>query len=370
MSQPAFVDILYDTHWKPCQAYGDKLRSNFEQLIIVGVGGSRLGAEAFHDLCGVTNTLLFSNLCPVNFKKQFQKIKWEKCHFLFISKSGETLETVKLAEIFLDELQSRGLKAKERVTVIGDKGPSYLMEKAHQKGVTVFYIPKRLGGRFSVFSPVGLIPMAFWGIKVEPIREALVKENEQKVKTQELIHFFDKNLNPNILIVNTWVYGTPLIGFGKWLCQLWCESLGKNTTTTGEAVDYFPIMKLCYGGDDQHSYAQQNLAFAPKMLNLCFVIKNIDLESYRNLIINNNNYGKGLKKNKHAESLIALTEANALKLSSVFKQLNGSSKLIPIIQCPKELSIKIFSFFTLIHNVAVKNHMDPFNQPMVQVLKY
>ncbi|MDO8571720.1 MAG: hypothetical protein Q7R79_03500, partial [bacterium] len=173
-----------------------------------------------------------------------------------ISKSGGTTETIANTEFLIAQLAARfGKKILDRVLVTTDEG-SPLWKRAVEKGVAVLPIPARVGGRFSVFSAVGLFPLVAAGINVNLLLEgarAMIGQclslkainNPALISASVLYYHYRQKKN----IHDTFLFHPELESLGKWYRQLLGESIGKSNT-----VGITPTVSL--GSTDLHSVGQ------------------------------------------------------------------------------------------------------------------
>lgn len=171
-----------------------------------------------------------------------------------ISKSGTTVETVSIWK-YINSL----VKCNASNTVIVTEDDSKLHTYAVANGMRTFDIPKNVGGRFSVFSAVGLLPLSIVGLDIDELLRGAREVNESffnRSKFYERIlnkaRFFAEYKNSfNINVVFS--YSSRLEGFNKWYIQLWGESLGKiDINSTKQGLTPVGII----GPIDQHSFLQ------------------------------------------------------------------------------------------------------------------
>lgn len=245
----------------------EALRARFRHLVVIGTGGSSLGAQAIAGALapGRTNgrhSLSFlDNVDPAAVTRALDALDLETTCFLAVSKSGTTAETLALSFAVLDRL-SKG-RATEHLRFIIEPGDSPMRRLAARLGASVFDHDPNLGGRFSVLSLVGLLPALFLGLDARALRAGAA---------EAMAHAFDSSaeLPPPaeaaaLLIgkapahgIGTHVlmtYGDALEPFGLWWRQLVGESLGKD----GKGIT--PITSR--GTADQHSQLQLYLAGPP-----------------------------------------------------------------------------------------------------------
>jgi glucose-6-phosphate isomerase len=228
-------------------------------IAIIGIGGSTLGTIAIYNFLKKANSydkflIFFESTDPMDIKARLNKIKLEDTHFIVISKSGTTIETISIFKY----LSSLITIDKTNCTIVSEQR-SKLTQFAHKNNIQTFDIPINVGGRFSVFSAVGLLPLAIIGVDIDnllagakEIRGSFFNKKEHYEPTMQKARFLVENKNRfNINILFS--YSTALEGFNKWYIQLWGESLGKiNINGTRQGLT--PIGLI--GPVDQHSFLQ------------------------------------------------------------------------------------------------------------------
>ena len=241
------------------EAYCKTIPDEIESIAVIGIGGSSLGAKAVYEFLRPAEKLqrklfFFESTDPINIKDLLQEIDTHKTHFLVISKSGTTVETFAIYKYIL--LQQNNPKC---FTFITD--PNSALEKyAKSIDANVLHLPNNVGGRFSVLSVVGLVPLALCGIDIQ----ALLKGAFTVKKS-----FFEDGYLHNILLQKSLFYATnhakyhinclfayseSLKYFCEWYVQLWGESLGKRQRHSAFHVGLTPIGLI--GPKDQHSFLQ------------------------------------------------------------------------------------------------------------------
>tara|TARA_Y100001960_G_C14734395_1_gene859452 strand:+ start:233 stop:1465 length:1233 start_codon:yes stop_codon:yes gene_type:complete len=265
---------------------------NKKNFIVFGTGGSNLGARALINILHnkEKNYIEFyDNIDPVSFKNSLNKFNLEEIGFIIISKSGSTLETISqftcLIEIF--EQKNKLKIFYQNCLIITENKASPIRNIALQNKCKILDHDPNIGGRYSVFSNVGMVPALLAGIDVKKIHEGVnVFLNnintdlfKKYLKFGTLISskkFFNKNIN--VLMT----YSDSLHYFGKWYLQLWSESIGKN------GLGLTPIHAT--GTTDQHSQLQLFLD-GPKDKFFTFVTTNHKgkgLMINRSILDNNN----------------------------------------------------------------------------------
>jgi glucose-6-phosphate isomerase len=235
-------------------------------LIIIGIGGSSLGARALNAALGElpgsghTRLTVIDNVDPGTLHALLERQNWANATVNVVTKSGSTPETMAAFAAVLPRLQALcGDDWTSRIvaTTTGGRGP--LAEFAVANKIETLSIPENVGGRFSVLTAVGLFPAAVLGIDAMGLlRGAMtaraqldgpVAEDTALRYAQTLIGHTTSGKN----IAVTMPYADRLAAVADWFAQLWAESLGKRTRT-GLHVGQTPVRAL--GATDQHSQVQ------------------------------------------------------------------------------------------------------------------
>jgi len=234
---------------------------NKNNIVVIGIGGSTLGTYAIykflkrsHDL----NKKLFflETTDPVDIEEKLENIELQDTLFIVISKSGTTIETITLFK-YINSL----LPCNSSNTVIVSESDSKLTIYGKSNNMQCFEIPKNIGGRFSVFSVVGLLPLAIVGIDIDLLLKGArqiyddffeIKNSKIREKLLRKAKFFvNYKETHNINVIFS--YSSQLDGFNKWYVQLWGESLGKiDDKSLKQGLTPIAIT----GPIDQHSFLQ------------------------------------------------------------------------------------------------------------------
>lgn len=260
---------------------------SFENLVILGIGGSALGTTAlvtalkppYYNLLsheernGRPRVFVMDNIDPDTFHQMLQLCPPEKTLYNVISKSGGTAETVTQLLIVVDILKKTlGAENLNRHLVVttgnaSRKGPTNpLIVLAERYNLKRFHVPAGVEGRFSVFSPVGMFPAAMLGMDLNALRAgcaAMDKRCNQDdprknpAYMRALIHYLGWRRKGKALAVMM-PYADGLGGVAAWHAQLWAESLGKHTLHRAPqeraVVGQTPVRAI--GATDQHSQLQ------------------------------------------------------------------------------------------------------------------
>ena len=226
----------------------------FENIVLVGMGGSILGANAIYDFLKhkiKKNYFFFDNLDSEKLIKFKKENKINKCLFIIISKSGNTIETI---TNFL-ELRIIKYNAKN-IIIITEKKESALYSISKKYNLFFVEHKKYLGGRYSVLSEVGIIPSYMMGVDIKKLRKNLLKYFKKKDKlflkqsTVSLSQIIKKRIYRNIIFLN---YSPKLEKFLYWCQQLIAESLGKKgkgllPIVSNSPKDHHSLLQLYFDG--------------------------------------------------------------------------------------------------------------------------
>ncbi len=258
--QQGFYEILDDKETlTKVENYANTHKNNFDHFIILGIGGSALGPlciqQTFGHLFQPSKLQVLDNIDPTMIAEITDAITIEKTLFIVITKSGETPETLSQYHYFRALTDTKNLDPKNHFLFITDPKKGQLRQIAQTENIQTFEIPQNVGGRFSVLTPVGLLPAALLGLNIRALiqgaktqREKFLSENPQEndaYKLATIQHLLNqKGKNINILMP----YAQKLFRFADWYRQLLAESTGK------ENKGLTPINAL--GATDQHSQTQ------------------------------------------------------------------------------------------------------------------
>ncbi len=247
-------------------------------LVVVGIGGSNLGTKAIYDsLLGAVDILepkrfpkiIFADTTDGQFLARLQVLLQKQVRSPLevlvnvISKSGSTTETIVNAEIILSALKARfGDKAMKRLVITTDEG-SALWNMSEDAGWPKLALPAKVGGRYSVFSAVGLFPLSFLPIKLKNLLAGAVKArrdclsgdmsaNPAVLSAVMLYSHYKKGKNIN----DNFFFQPELESLGKWYRQLMGESIGKEKDRQGATINAGITPTVSIGSTDLHSMGQ------------------------------------------------------------------------------------------------------------------
>ncbi len=232
---------------------------DYQNFVQIGIGGSALGATSSVEFLGG----IYHNY--INNKKYFVldnidsermdfalSLDAKKTIFHIVSKSGSTIETLSQFFIIYERLKKTVGKEVNKHFVFTTSKKGFLYDFATQNSIPLFYIPEDVGGRYSVFTSVGLIALSFLSYNIEQFIEGAKTAVRAFRNGWQMPNDFTKfsigeyKNGKNMLVM--FAYKDALYGVADWFRQLWAESLGKN------GVGQTPIKAL--GVTDQHSQLQ------------------------------------------------------------------------------------------------------------------
>jgi len=230
-----------------------------KHIVVLGIGGSSLGARAIYEFLLPSNNydkelLFLETIDPLKINYCLKKVDLNEAQFVIISKSGNTIETISIFK-YLNALVEINAT---NCTIISE-AQSVLTKFANDHDIKTFELAENIGGRFSVFSVVGLVPLAMVGVDIDNllngcqhVADSFFKQGEYYKPIIRKARFLVENkgrFNINAIFS----YSSLLESFNKWYIQLWAESLGKvNINGTRQALT--PIALV--GPVDQHSFLQ------------------------------------------------------------------------------------------------------------------
>ena len=252
----------------PAIALGEELGRKFENVVVLGIGGSSLGPKCvisalkgpFHNLLpaekrGGARVFFPDNSDPATFEALLALLDLERTCFLVVSKSGGTAET--LAQLLVIRERYGATKLRDHVVAITDPEKGALRAIAEAEGFRSLPVPPPVGGRFSVLTAGGLVPIAAAGCDARALCtgadamrlrcEAPDFRKNPGYLLGAVHHLLDVKRGRRIHVL--FPYADALRDVGDWFVQLWAESLGKKAT-----VGPTPVRAV--GATDQHSMLQ------------------------------------------------------------------------------------------------------------------
>lgn len=257
-------------------SYAKRAGERFDTFVNVGIGGSALGAQAlflalrhpYHNIAdkrGGMRLFFADNIDPDTMAGMLDVCDPRTTIFNVITKSGSTAETMGTFLIVKDLLERTvGASWRDHVVFTTDPAKGDLRAIAESESIASFPVPQGVGGRFSVLTPVGLLPVACAGVN---IRELLAgaAEMDARLFSSPVIdnpaylfsiyqYLLDREGGKRVSVMMP--YSSRLYGLADWFRQLWAESLGKRKNLDGADVFVGPTPVKALGVTDQHSQVQ------------------------------------------------------------------------------------------------------------------
>jgi glucose-6-phosphate isomerase len=258
-----FIDLLsQDT--STIKSTAAHVRKTAENFLILGIGGSALGPRAileamspFHNLQKKPRVFIYDNVDPRTLRHIFSLIDLKTTSVNVISKSGSTAETAASFMILWNKMKKvLGREASNRFIVTTDPEKGNLRKIVNEEGLRSLIIPQGVGGRYSVLSSVGLLLAEVIGTDSDEMLRGALDIHKRCSESElwqnpaylfgALLYLMDKEKHRTINVMVP--YADSLKPFSEWFCQLWAESLGKET----KGLTPYPSL----GTTDQHSQLQ------------------------------------------------------------------------------------------------------------------
>jgi len=239
------------------EAYASSIRQSY--IVLIGIGGSSLGSKAIFNFLKTSRDfkkqiVFLDTIDPLKIKNELSKIDILDSHFIVISKSGNTVEPISIFKYISDLVT---IDKKNCTIISGENTPLFSFSK--KKNIKNFILDENIGGRFSVFSVVGLLPLAAVGVRISELLKGCQEVHKSFFNKN---FFYDHIINKARFLVENksrfnnniiFAYSSIFHYFNKWFVQLWAESLGKQNIN-GTRQGLTPISLI--GPEDQHSFLQ------------------------------------------------------------------------------------------------------------------
>ena len=330
--------------------------NKYKTVILIGMGGSALGAKALYSFFRdeIEKKFIFlDNLDQLKIEKIKQKINLKNNLFIIISKSGNTLETLINTNLFRDKIN------KKNTIIITEKKPNLLNIFAKNKKILHISHKDYIGGRYSVLSEAGMIPAYFMGLKTNYLRKNLLDFFKSKEKNLlidnviKLTHIYRYKKINSLILLN---YAPEINEFLYWCQQLIAESLGKKGKGILPVVSPVPR--------DHHSLLQLYLDGPKDKLFYIF-----SLTCNKKMKINKNVFGKTFSYVEN-KNLSKAQEAQKNALIHALKIKNIPYQEFVINKKNEQSLGKLFSYFIMETALIGKLiGVNPFDQPAVEQVK-
>ena len=321
-----------------------KRKTNYR---VIGMGGSSLGTQTIYDFLKykIKKKFIFSDNLQVNLDKDKKKYT-----NLIVSKSGNTIETIVNANIFI--------KKKDRNIFITENKNSYLINLAKKLKSDIIHHNNYIGGRYSVLSEVGMLPAELMGLKASNFRQL-----NNLIKNKQFINSLISNVSSTLYFIKKKKFNSIIINYDErsenlfnWYQQLIAESLGKKKKGLLPIVSNMP--------KDNHSTMQLYLDGFKNNFFTFFYVNEKNSEKIKNNTILSSQY---YLKNKN---LSQVTLAQKKATENVFKNKNIPFRSFEIKKRNEKTLGELFCFFILETILIGKSlNLNPYDQPAVELIK-
>ena len=321
-----------------------KRKTNYR---VIGMGGSSLGTQTIYDFLKykIKKKFIFSDNLQVNLNKDKKKYT-----NLIVSKSGNTIETIVNANIFI--------KKKDRNIFITENKNSYLLNLAKKLKSDIIHHNNYIGGRYSVLSEVGMLPAELMGLKASNFRQL-----NNLIKNKRFINSLISNVSSTLYFIKKKKFNSVIINYDErsenlfnWYQQLIAESLGKKKKGLLPIISNMP--------KDNHSTMQLYLDGFKNNFFTFFYVNEKNSEKIKNNTILSSQY---YLKNKN---LSQVTLAQKKATENVFKNKNIPFRSFEIKKRDEKTLGELFCFFIL-ETILIGQSMNlnPYDQPAVELIK-
>jgi glucose-6-phosphate isomerase len=361
LGQLPFRDLPYhDDITEKVLKKAKEVREKFESILLLGTGGSSLGASFVASALGDRKgpeLIVCDHLDASEWKRIASLLKPEKTLVVAVSKSGKTLETL-AAFFFFRERFKHGL-------IITDPHEGPLRKIASEEKLDSFDIPPGVGGRFSVLTAAGLFPAACVGVDIQQLLEGARKMDERcknadlwsnpALMSASLHYLADVKHHRKIRVIMP--YGERLKGYAPWFAQLWAESLGKKMSLAGKEIFAGSTPVCAVGPQDQHSQLQLYLD-GPHDKTVTFIgVENDAGDMNLSSDLGMKSVHQLLEAGRKATEA-ALTEASRPNQTLLLKELNAHAvgQLLYMAEAETVFAGELYN-------------VNPFDQPAVEKIK-
>ena len=347
--QPPFFETLKPTYK---YSYSKRALSKYKKFLnirIIGMGGSVLGSEAIHDFLKkkIKKKLTFvNNLNNIDDYLQDKNINLN----LIISKSGNTLETIANSNTLI--------KKKDSNIIITENKESYLTNLASQLKAEIFEHKNYVGGRYSVLSEVGMLP-----VELMNLNENKFKQFNNLIKNKIFVNNLINNVMATLNFINNGKFASVILNYDeqseslfKWYQQLIAESLGKKSKGLLPIISSMP--------KDNHSLMQLYLDGPKKSFYTFFNTLDTNvIKMQNNNILFNHKYLKNQSIQKIKQSQMFATEKVFISKKIPFRSFR-------VLKRDEKSLGELFCFFILETILLGRSlNVNPFDQPSVELIK-
>jgi len=324
---------------------------------VFGMGGSSLSAKLlaqFLDPQLINKSLfIYDNPSPILINSNLSNFKISnKDKFIFISKSGNTIETKYFLHSIINILKQKKIKnIFNKLIFVTENKKNYMKDFAKKNKILTFDHDPNIGGRFSIFSITSLLPLIIMGYSLDKLIKSFLCAKDKFIKNHKILSqnilaslkYEDINKIKNIVGLS---YNSRINSINEWYRQIFAESLGKNIS----AKNYISA----YGSIDQHSQFQ---LFIDGPFDKHFIF--FQIQNKTSTIKNNRQLIDGY-------NLLSILERGAIKT------LQQKKTLVSQITIEEKFDDYSYLLFYLIFDIYLRSKVAQINfldQPAVEILK-
>ena len=324
---------------------------------VFGMGGSSLSAKLlaqFLDPQLINKSLfIYDNPSPILINSNLSNFKISnKDKFIFISKSGNTIETKYFLHSIINILKQKKIKnIFNKFIFVTENKKNYMKDFAKKNKILTFDHDPNIGGRFSIFSITSLLPLIIMGYSLDKLIKSFLSAKDKFIKNHKILSqniltslkYEDINKIKNIVGLS---YNSRINSINEWYRQIFAESLGKNIS----AKNYISA----YGSIDQHSQFQ---LFIDGPCDKHFIF--FQIQNKTSTIKNNRQLIDGY-------NLLSTLERGAIKT------LQQKKTLVSQITIEEKFDDYSYLLFYLIFDIYLRSKVAQINfldQPAVEILK-
>ena len=359
----AYVDM--------CDQALNDLPAEINTLFVLGIGGSALGTAMVLDAfpVGIKRTVhVIDNIDSVDVNRHLNNLDPDRTALAVVSKSGSTVEPLALFALFYGKLKEAlgPDRATRQCVLITDPESGGLRRLADGSPFLTLPVPRNVGGRFSILTPVSLFPLMFAGLDVVPLLLGAAKEKregQERRATGAVVDYMFMEAGKSIKVL--FPYGNGLRTFGEWYLQLFAESLGKRLDRSGRIIHAGQTAVVARGVTDQHSQLQLYCEGPDDKVYVFIKIKNVP-----DLMIEDMFPESGLLETVAGHRLSQILEA---ELQGTIRSLENARRpvlLMELTELDMETLGRMIYMFEM--QTAVTGHLlniNPFDQPGVEESK-
>ncbi len=354
-----------NVNFKKIKNVAENINSNSDCILIIGIGGSYLGAKMAIDFLNPVNKnkiyFIGHNLDSEHLNNILNKIQDRKIHAIIISKSGNTIEIKATLDIIFNFIRKKNKQNLHKCFTVVTGKNGFLRNFAEINNWQILDIPDNIGGRFSVLTNVGLLPIAISGADIEKIISGAkeIKKNIENSSNSNYNYCYKYAIIRNALYKKKFMielfssFSSRMISFIEWLKQLFGESEGKDNKGLFPTSVFFST--------DLHSLGQFIQEGSKILFETIFFVKNLKLDlKLSDKFENYDNYKSFNEINRKIFESVVLAHHDG-KVPCNIMEIEEFSEL--------ELGRLIYFFEFSCALSALMLGVNPFNQPGVEVYK-